>query len=174
MREKKIIINVLKLVLTNPIFKKDYHKFINCEDDIIRYSEKIELFDVQMFWQTMLDYEILYLNRNINDLGFWEWNNFGIDIYNTLATTKNKLEIFNEVNKILSYILCPFDSTLIYLQSEELKSTFIIKISEEILPIKSIEIDSKRHKTLRELINSIYNNFYLKFYQNTHTKKMDT
>lgn len=115
-----------------------------------------------MFWQTMLDYEILYLNRNINDLGFWEWNNFGIDIYNTLATTKNKLEIFNEVNKILSYILCPFDSTLIYLQSEELKSTFIIKISEEILPIKSIEIDSKRHKTLRELINSIYNNFLFK------------
>lgn len=162
LREKIFIINILKLVLTNPYFKKEFHSFISCEEDIIKYSERIKLSDVKIFWQTMLDYEIFYLNLNINDLGFWEWNNFGIDIYNTLASTRNKLEIFNEVNKILCYILCPFDSTLAYLRFEELKSSFTIKFSDKILQIKSVEIESRRHKTFQELLNFIYKNFLLR------------
>lgn len=159
LHEKKFIINILKLVLLNRSFKKEFHSFINSEEDIIKYSEGIKLSDVKSFWQTMLDYEILYLNRNINDLGFWEWNNFGIDVYNTLATTRNKLEIFNEINKILSYILCPFDSTLTFLRSEEFKSSFAIKFPDKILQIKSVEIDSSRYKTFQELLNFIYENF---------------
>jgi len=157
--EKKIIVNILKLVLRNPNFKNEYHSFISSEEDIIKYSESIKLSDVKIFWQTMLDYEIFYLNRNINDLGFWEWNNFGIDIYNTLSSSKNKLEIFNEVNKILCYILCPLDSTLAYIQSEEVKSSFTIKFSDKNIQFSSVEIETVRYKTLQELLNFIYKHF---------------
>ena len=109
LQEKQFILNILKLVLINPNFKRSYYSFISNEDDVINFSKDVNLSDVKNFWQTMLDYEIFYLQKNINDLGFLEWNNFGSDVYNTLANSNNKSIIFNEVNKILCYILCPFD-----------------------------------------------------------------
>ena len=162
LQEKQFILNILKLVLINPNFKRSYYSFISNEDDVINFSKDVNLLDVKNFWQTMLDYEIFYLQKNINDLGFLEWNNFGIDVYNTLAESNNKSIIFNEVNKILSYILCPFDLHDSNFRVEEIKSSFTIYFDISILEVKSIEIEANRFKTLQQLLDFLFKGFLSK------------
>ena len=163
LQEKQFILNILKLVLINPNFKRSYYSFISNEDDVINFSKDVNLLDVKNFWQTMLDYEIFYLQKNINDLGFLEWNNFGSDVYNTLANSNNKSIIFNEVNKILSYILCPFDLHDSNFRVEEIKSSFTIYFDISILEVKSIEIEANRFKTLQQLLDFLFKGFLSKF-----------
>lgn len=163
LQEKQFILNILKLVLINPNFKRSYYSFISNEDDVINFSKDVNLLDVKNFWQTMLDYEIFYLQKNINNLGFLEWNNFGIDVYNTLAESNNKSIIFNEVNKILSYILCPFDLHDSNFRVEEIKSSFTIYFDISILEVKSIEIEANRFKTLQQLLDFLFKGFLSKF-----------
>lgn len=162
LQEKQFILNILKLVLINPNFKRSYYSFISNEDDVINFSKDVNLSDVKNFWKTMLDYEIFYLQKNINDLGFDEWNNFGIDVYNTLANSNNKSIIFNEVNKILSYILCPFDLHDSNFRVEEIKSSFTIYFDISILEVKSIEIEANRFKTLQQLLDFLFKGFLSK------------
>jgi len=162
LQEKQFILNILKLVLINPNFKRSYYSFISNEDDVINFSKDVNLSDVKNFWQTMLDYEIFYLQKNIHDLGFLEWNNFGIDVYNTLAESNNKSIIFNEVNKILSYILCPFDLHDSNFRVEEIKSSFTIYFDISILEVKSIEIEANRFKTLQQLLDFLFKGFLSK------------
>ena len=162
LQEKQFILNILKLVLINPNFKRSYYSFISNEDDVINFSKDVNLSDVKNFWQTMLDYEIFYLQKIIHDLGFLEWNNFGIDVYNTLAESNNKSIIFNEVNKILSYILCPFDLHDSNLRIDEIKSSFTIYFDISILEVKSIEIEANRFKTLQQLLDFLFKGFLSK------------
>ena len=162
LQEKQFILNILKLVLINPNFKRSYYSFISNEDDVINFSKDVNLSDVKNFWQTMLDYEIFYLQKNIHDLGFLEWNNFGIDVYNTLAESNNKSILFNEVNKILSYILCPFDLHDSNFRVEEIKSSFTIYFDISILEVKSIEIEANRFKTLQQLLDFLFKGFLSK------------
>ena len=162
LQEKQFILNILKLVLINPNFKRSYYSFISNEDDVINFSKDVNLSDVKNFWQTMLDYEIFYLQKNINDLGFLEWNNFGSDVYNTLANSNNKSIIFNEVNKILCYILCPFDLYDSNLRIDEIKSSFTIYFDISILEVKSIEIEANRFKTLQQLLDFLFKGFLSK------------
>ena len=162
LQEKQFILNILKLVLINPNFKRSYYSFISNEDDVINFSKDVNLSDVKNFWQTMLDYEIFYLQKNINDLGFLEWNNFGSDVYNTLANSNNKSIIFNEVNKILCYILCPFDLYDSNLRIVEIKSSFTIYFDISILEVKSIEIEANRFKTLQQLLDFLFKGFLSK------------
>ena len=162
-QEKQFILNILKLVLINPNFKRSYYSFISNEDDVINFSKDVNLSDVKNFWKTMLDYEIFYLQKNINDLGFLEWNNFGSDVYNTLANSNNKSIIFNEVNKILCYILCPFDLYDSNLRIDEIKSSFTIYFDISILEVKSIEIEANRFKTLQQLLDFLFKGFLSKF-----------
>ena len=162
LQEKQFILNILKLVLINPNFKRSYYSFISNEDDVINFSKDVNLSDVKNFWKTMLDYEIFYLQKNINDLGFDEWNNFGIDVYNTLANSNNKSIIFNEVNKILCYILCPFDLHDSNFRVEEIKSSFTIYFDISILEVKSIEIEANRFKTLQQLLDFLFKGFLSK------------
>lgn len=162
LQEKQFILNILKLVLINPNFKRSYYSFISNEDDVINFSKDVNLSDVKNFWQTMLDYEIFYLQKNIHDLGFLEWNNFGIDVYNTLAESNNKSIIFNEVNKILSYILCPFDLHDSNFRVDEIKSSFTIYFEISILEVKSIEIEVNRFKTLQQLLDFLFKGFLSK------------
>ena len=162
LQEKQFILNILKLVLINPNFKRSYYSFISNEDDVINFSKDVNLSDVKNFWQTMLDYEIFYLQKNIHDLGFLEWNNFGIDVYNTLAESNNKSIIFNEVNKILSYILCPFDLYDSNLRIDEINSSFTIYFDISILEVKSIEIEANRFKTLQQLLDFLFKGFLSK------------
>ena len=162
LQEKQFILNILKLVLINPNFKRSYYSFISNEDDVINFSKDVNLSDVKNFWQTMLDYEIFYLQKNINDLGFLEWNNFGSDVYNTLANSNNKSIIFNEVNKILSYILCPFDLHDSNFRVDEIKSSFTIYFEISILEVKSIEIEVNRFKTLQQLLDFLFKGFLSK------------
>lgn len=162
LQEKQFILNILKLVLINPNFKRSYYSFISNEDDVINFSKDVNLSDVKNFWQTMLDYEIFYLQKNIHDLGFLEWNNFGIDVYNTLAESNNKSIIFNEVNKILCYILCPFDLHDSNFRVEEIKSSFTIYFDISILEVKSIEIEANRFKTLQQLLDFLFKGFLSK------------
>ena len=163
LQEKQFILNILKLVLINPNFKRSYYSFISNEDDVINFSKDVNLLDVKNFWQTMLDYEIFYLQKNINDLGFLEWNNFGSDVYNTLANSNNKSIIFNEVNKILSYILCPFDLYDSSFRVDEIKPSFTIYFDISILEVKSIEIEANRFKTLQQLLDFLFKGFLSKF-----------
>jgi hypothetical protein len=158
--EKQFILNVLKLALKNPKLTIETDSIIRSDEYLLKYSERLTLEDIQMFWKTMLDYEILYLIHGIKDLGFGEWNNFGIGIYNKLATTDNKSPIFNEVNKILTYILFPHD--LIYPNTIKDESKFRINFANDILEIKYIDLDSTRFDSLKQLLDYLYKTYLYK------------
>jgi hypothetical protein len=146
--EKYFIINILDLVFNNSAFQKQYYSFIKNENDLKKFAERITLFDVQEFWTVMLKYEISYLARGINGLGFWEWNNFGLDIYNSLARSNNKSMLFNEVNKILQFILYPYK-----------KSQIILHFNDKISHVKTVEFYNNQFANFQIFLDFIYKTY---------------
>jgi hypothetical protein len=137
MNEKEYISHIFRVLSSTPLRHYPNHS-------------DVKLYDIKEFWKTMLDFEILYLQSGINDLGYWEWNNFGIHIYNQLATTQDKMLIFKEVNKILGAILYPFNK-----QANQ-KNVVIINLPRNVFKFRSIEVDLQTITTLQDLLNFLY------------------
>ena len=51
--------------------------------------------------------QIVYFKYKKNDLGFDEWSNFGLPVYNDLCKAEIKRPILDKVNIVLSHILNP-------------------------------------------------------------------
>lgn len=109
-----------------------------------------------------VDFEILYLNRKINDLGLWEWNNFGIKLYNLLVAARDKSKIFHEVNKILTYILYPLDFPQSEIEGEKKKNSLTLIFPTNFETV-SIELKNNQFSTFQKLLDHIYMAFLSKF-----------
>lgn len=68
---------------------------------------KLTLHDIKEFWSVFIKLQIVYFKYKQNDLGFDQWSNFGLPVYNDLCTVEMKRPIFDKVNIVLSHILNP-------------------------------------------------------------------
>lgn len=152
MNEKEYISHILK-VLSSTTLKYNANQL------------NINVYDIKEFWKTMLDFEILFLQRGINDLGYWEWSNFGIHIYNQLATTKDKMILFKEVNKILTAILFPFSGR------NNQSISIRINLPNQISEFSSIKIDVTFDTSLQDLLNIIYSSLLVQKVQASSYEK---
>lgn len=71
------------------------------------YKNSQSLEAIQEFWAIFIKYQILFFKYGKNGLGFDEWNNFSLSVYNELFFAENKTLIFDQLNNVLSQILNP-------------------------------------------------------------------
>jgi hypothetical protein len=71
------------------------------------YINRLTLHDIKEFWSVFIQLQIVYFKYKKNDLGFDQWSNFGLPVYNDLCTIEMKRPIFDKVNIVLSHILNP-------------------------------------------------------------------
>lgn len=71
------------------------------------YKNSQSLEAIKEFWVIFIKYQILFFKYGKNGLGFDEWNNFSLSVYNELFFAENKTPIFDKLNNVLSQILNP-------------------------------------------------------------------
>ena len=71
------------------------------------YINRLTLQDIKEFWAVFIQLQIVYFKYKKNDLGFDEWSNFGLPVYNDLCKAEIKRPILDKVNIVLTHILNP-------------------------------------------------------------------
>ena len=71
------------------------------------YINRLTLQDIKEFWAVFIKLQIVYFKYKKNDLGFDEWSNFGLPVYNDLCKAEIKRPILDKVNIVLTHILNP-------------------------------------------------------------------
>ncbi len=72
-----------------------------------QYINNKSLYDIKEFWTVFIKYQIVYFKYKRNGLGFDEWNNFGLEVYNDLIKAEIKRPILDKVDIVLTHILNP-------------------------------------------------------------------
>jgi len=71
------------------------------------YINRLTLQDIKEFWAVFIKLQIVYFKYKKNNLGFDEWSNFGLPVYNDLCKAEIKKPILDKVNIVLTHILNP-------------------------------------------------------------------
>lgn len=103
--EKNFIYTILKEF--DEVFDFEEFKHFDSNESLINndFFDKFTLDSIREFWNVFVKYQIVYFKYNKNGLGFDEWDNFGLKVYNDLIRAEDKNVVFDKLNKVLSSIL---------------------------------------------------------------------